>query len=70
MGGQIILKIKDTSKLSFFKELINNLDFVTIQKIVNDAEDIADVKAYDTAKKGKLEFIVAEQLFDEIDNEK
>ncbi len=69
MEGQIILNIKDLSKLSFFTELIKNLDFVSIKEIVNDMEDVDDIKSYDNAKKGKVEFVVAEQLFDEIEKE-
>jgi len=70
MNGEIILNIKDLSKLSFFTELIKNLDFVSIKEIINTKEDIEDVKAYDKAKKSKLEFIDAQQMFDEIEKEK
>jgi len=69
MNGEIILNIKDLSKLSFFTELIKNLDFVSIKEVINK-EDIEDVKAYDKAKEGKLEFVDAQQMFDDIEKER
>ncbi|MCK4665029.1 MAG: hypothetical protein KAT68_19330 [Bacteroidales bacterium] len=70
MDGQIILNIKDNSKLAFFMELIKNLDFVSVKEVVIDKEEAEDIKLYDKAKKGKLEFIEAEQLFKQIEKER
>ncbi len=37
-------------------------------KILNDLEELKDIHLYDKSKKGKLEFVEAEQAFDEIEN--
>ena len=37
--AQITLNIKDLSKLSFFTELIKNLDFVSIKEITDTKDD-------------------------------
>jgi hypothetical protein len=36
-------------------------------KMVDDLEELEDIKLYDAAKKGKQEFIDAEQAFQEIE---
>lgn len=36
-------------------------------KILNDLEELEDIKLYDEAKKGKQEFLDAEQAFNEIE---
>jgi hypothetical protein len=36
-------------------------------KILDDLEELEDIKLYDEAKKGKQEFIDAEQAFNEIE---
>lgn len=36
-------------------------------KMVDDLEELEDIKLYDAAKKGKQEFVDAEQAFKEIE---
>lgn len=36
-------------------------------KMVDDLEELEDIKRYDAAKKGKQEFVDAEQAFHEIE---
>ncbi len=36
-------------------------------KMVDDLEELEDIKLYDAAKKGKQEFVDAEQAFQEIE---
>lgn len=36
-------------------------------KMMDDLEELEDIKRYDKAKEGKLEFIDAEQVFKEIE---
>ncbi len=67
MDSQIILNIKDSSKLTFFIELIKNLDFVSVREVVTDDDEAEDIRLYDEAKKGKLEFIEAEKAFKQIE---
>jgi hypothetical protein len=76
MNGEIILNIKDLSKLSFFTELIKNLDFVSIKKINTDEKTKKDkdflkgieqaVNEINLVNKGKLETRSAKQLLDEL----
>ena len=37
------------------------------RKMLDDLEELEDIKLYDEAKKGKQEFIDAEQAFNEIE---
>ena len=39
-------------------------------KMMDDLEELEDIKSYDAAKKGKQEFIDAEEAFREIDEER
>jgi len=38
------------------------------EKMVADLEELEDIRLYDEAKKGKLEFLDAEKAFEEIEN--
>ncbi|GAB2498600.1 hypothetical protein [Algoriphagus taiwanensis] len=39
-------------------------------KMMEDLEELDDIKSYDAAKKGELEFIDAEQAFREIEEKR
>ncbi|MEX2335672.1 MAG: hypothetical protein WD555_00200 [Fulvivirga sp.] len=39
-------------------------------KMVDDLEELEDIKLYDAAKKGEQEFIDAEQVFKEIEKKR
>lgn len=39
-------------------------------KMVDDLEELEDIKRYDAAKKGEQEFIVAEEAFKEIEEKR
>ncbi|MCK9451996.1 MAG: hypothetical protein M0Q90_09920 [Bacteroidales bacterium] len=39
-------------------------------KMVEDLEELDDIKRYDAAKKGEQEFIVAEEAFKEIEEKR
>lgn len=39
-------------------------------KMVDDLEELEDIKRYDAAKKGELEFIDAEEAFKEIEKKR
>ena len=39
-------------------------------KIIEDLEDLEDIRLFDEAKKGKQEFVDAEQAFKEIEDER
>lgn len=76
MDNQILLNIKDSSKLAFFLEVIKNFDFVSVKKIITDDEikdneDLLDgikqaVKEINLVKQGKLKTRPAKDLLDEI----
>ena len=38
MDSQILLNIKDSSKLAFFLEVIKNFDFVSVKKVITSDE--------------------------------
>lgn len=40
------------------------------EKMVDDLEELEDIKRYDAAKKGEQEFIDAEQAFEEIESKR
>lgn len=76
MKNQIILNIKDSSKLAFFLEVIKNFEFVAIDKVItdettnNDTEVLKEikqaVKEINLVNKGKLKTRPAKLLLDEI----
>ena len=76
MENQILINIKDSSKLAFFLELIKNFDFVSIKKVITDDEikgneDLLDgikqaVKEINLVKQGKLKTRPAKDLLDEL----
>ena len=76
MENQILLNIKDSSKLAFFLEVIKNFDFVSVKKIITDDEinsndDLLDdikqaVKEINLVKQGKLNTRPAKDLLDEL----
>lgn len=49
------------------KKLAVILPIKDYNKMVDDLEELEDIKLYDAAKKGKQEFIDAEQAFREIE---
>ena len=49
------------------KKLAVILPIKEYNKMLNDLEELEDIKLYDAAKKLKLEFIDAEQAFEEIE---
>jgi hypothetical protein len=49
------------------KKLAVILPIKEYQKMVDELEELEDIKLYDAAKKGKLEFIDAEDAFREIE---
>ena len=76
MENQIILNIKDSSKLAFFIEVIKNFDFVSINKIItndkskNENEFLNEieqaVKEINLVNSGKLKAKSAKKLLDEL----
>ena len=76
MENQILINIKDSSKLAFFLELIKNFDFVSVKKVITDDEikgneDLLDgikqaVKEINLVKQGKLKARPAKDLLDEL----
>lgn len=48
------------------KKLAVILPIKEYNKMVDDLEELEDIRLYDAAKKGKQEFIDAEQVFREI----
>lgn len=40
------------------------------KKIMEDLEELEDIKLYDASKKGEVEFIDAEQAFNEIEEKR
>jgi len=49
------------------KKLAVILPIKDYNKVVDDLEELEDIKLYDAAKKGKQEFIDAQQAFKEIE---
>jgi PHD/YefM family antitoxin component YafN of YafNO toxin-antitoxin module len=49
------------------KKLAVILPIQEYQKMLDDLEELEDIKLYDAVKKGKQEFIDAEQAFQEIE---
>ena len=49
------------------KKLAVILPIREYNKMVDDLEELEDIKLYDAAKKGKQEFVDAEQAFKEIE---
>ena len=76
METQIILNIKDGSKLAFFIEIIKNFDFVSINKVITNEKTKKDkdfikgieqaVKEINLVKQGKLKTRPAKDLLNEI----
>jgi len=76
MDNQILLNIKDSSKLAFFLEVIKNFDFVSVNKVITDDEIKGDeelldgikqaIKEINLVKKGKLKTRPAKDLLDEL----
>jgi len=76
MENQIILNIKDGSKLAFFIEIIKNFDFVSINKIITNEKTKKDkdflkgieqaVNEIKLVNNGKLKTRPAKQLLDEL----
>jgi len=76
MENQIILNIKDSSKLAFFIEIIKNFDFVSINKIITNEKTKKDkdflkgieqaVNEIKLVNNGKLKTRPAKQLLDEL----
>ncbi|WP_297337685.1 hypothetical protein [Algoriphagus sp.] len=52
------------------KKLAVILPIKEYNKMVDDLEELEDIKLYDAAKKGKQEFIDAEQAFREIEKKR
>jgi len=76
MNNQILLDIKDSSKLAFFLEVIKNFDFVSVKKVITDNEIKGDKEIIDGIKqavneinliqKGKLKTRPVKDLIDEL----
>ena len=76
MDNQILLNIKDSSKLAFFLEVIKNFDFVSVKKIITNDEtennkEILEVikqavNEMNLVKQGKLKSRPAKDLLDEL----
>ncbi len=79
MENQILLNIKDSSKLSFFIELIKNFDFVSVNKVITIKESNNNqtdeeilygikqaVKEINLINKGKLKSRPAKELLNEL----
>jgi hypothetical protein len=52
------------------KKLAVILPIKEYNKMVDDLEELEDIKLYDAAKKGKQEFIDAEEAFREIEKKR
>lgn len=52
------------------KKLAVILPINEYNKMVDDLEELEDIKLYDAAKKGKQEFIDAEEAFKEIEKKR
>ena len=52
MDNQILLNIKDSSKLAFFLEVIKNFDFVSVKQIVTNNEAEGNKEILENIKKG------------------
>lgn len=52
------------------KKLAVILPIKEYNKMVDDLEELEDIRLYDAAKKGKQEFIDAEQAFREIEKKR
>lgn len=52
------------------KKLAVILPIKEYNKMVDDLEELEDIRLYDAAKKGKQEFIDAEQAFREIEEKR
>ncbi|MBI1266453.1 MAG: hypothetical protein GC193_03375 [Cryomorphaceae bacterium] len=52
------------------KKLAVILPIKEYNKMVDDLEELEDIKLYDAAKKGKQEFIDAEEAFNEIEKKR
>ena len=76
MDNQILLNIKDSSKLAFFLEVIKKFDFVSVKKIItnNEAEGNKEilegikqaVNEINLVKQGKLKSRPAKDLLGEL----
>jgi len=76
MDNQILLNIKDSSKLAFFLEVNKKFDFVSVKKIItnNEAEGNKEilegikqaVNEINLVKQGKLKSRPAKDLLDEL----
>ena len=76
MDNQILLNIKDSSKLAFFLEVIKNFDFVSVKKVItnNEAEENKEIlenikKGLEELKqieKGELKTRPAKEFIDEL----
>ena len=76
MDNQILLNIKDSSKLAFFLEVIKKFDYVSVKKVITNNEvegdkDILDgikqsVNEMNLVKQGKLKSRPAKDLLDEL----
>ena len=76
MDNQILLNIKDSSKLAFFLEVIKNFDFVSVKKVITNNEVEGDKEILDgikqavnemnLVKQGKLKSRPAKDLLDEL----
>ena len=76
MENQIVISIKDGSKLAFFIELIQNFDFVSIKKVITNENTKIDndflkgieqaVNEMKLVNNGKLKTRTAKQLLDEL----
>ncbi len=51
-------------------KLADILPIQAYNKMVNDLEELEDIKRYDAAKKGTQEFIDADQAFEEIEKKR
>lgn len=76
MENQIVLNIKDDSKLAFFIEIIKNFDFVSINKVITNEKTKKDkdfikgieqaVKEINLVNSSKLITRPAIKLLDEL----
>ncbi len=70
---KVLLDIRE-DKAAFIMELLQNFEFVKAEQLTpHEAEvleELEDIRLYDEAKKGKQEFIVAEEAFREIEKKR
>ena len=52
MDNQILLNIKDSSKLAFFLEVIKNFDFVSVKKVITNDEAEGNKEILENIKRG------------------